>query len=389
MEAYDHGATEDLRLTACASVTRVIACLMLAGCATGCVAAFDPTPAREPSSMSGPASSFQDQSTRKPASTNLAVADTEETGGETRETAALDSESKYEPLIEPTSLAMGSHGDTASCGTSFLSASHSSGTRPCEASGITLPIERPLMHDVPLRPPLRQTWFHHARLVPLGDLGQLELPDGSVLAHRERVSSRPLRNAYGGFRDQPLLHRDSSRDPFTDSTLPEIGPPPPHHAAKTVAGLLGGVFLGFAAYAFLPSSFTGTTKEGAYEEAWEHFEDAWTKPPVFDKDRAIVNYVGHPYFGMSFYLTQRNVGESPLRSFLFSVAMSTAFEYLVESWAERPSIQDLIVTPIVGSIFGELVFRATLAMRKNGFTTAEKIAVTVLNPLYVLQNGYR
>jgi hypothetical protein len=249
--------------------------------------------------------------------------------------------------------------------------------------------DRALGSDLPLRPPLRQTWFHHPTLVPLGDDTEFGLPDGALLAHRDRVSSRPLRNAYAGFRDQPLLHRDSSRDPVTDSTLPEIGPPPPHHAAKTVAGLLGGVFLGFAAYAFLPSSFTGATKEGAYQEAWEIFQDAWTKPPVFDKDRAVVNYLGHPYFGMSYYLTQRNVGESPLRSFLFSVAMSTAFEYLVESWAERPSIQDLIVTPIVGSIYGELVFRATQAMRKNGFTTAEKITVTILNPLYVLQNGYR
>ncbi|HSE59291.1 MAG TPA: DUF3943 domain-containing protein [Nitrospiraceae bacterium] len=244
-------------------------------------------------------------------------------------------------------------------------------------------------NDLPLRPPLRQTWFHHPSLVPLGDDIEFGLPDGAVLAHRDRVSSRPFRNAYGGFRDQPLLHRDTSRAPVTDSTLPEIGPPPPHHAAKTVTALIGGVWLGFAAYAFLPSSFTGATKEGAVEEAWEHFKDAWTKPPVIDKDREIVNYAGHPYFGMSFYLSQRNFGESPLRSFLFSTAMSTAFEYFVESWAERPSIQDLIITPIVGSILGELVFRATLAMRKDGFTTAEKIAVTVLNPMYVLQNGYR
>jgi hypothetical protein len=43
----------------------------------------------------------------------------------------------------------------------------------------------------------------------------------------------------------------------------------------------------------------------------------------------------------------------------------------------------------VGSILGELVFQATQAMRKDGFTKAEKIMVTLINPLYVLQNGYR
>ena len=48
--------------------------------------------------------------------------------------------------------------------------------------------------------------------------------------------------------------------------------------------------------------------------------------------------------------------------------MSTGFEYLVESWSERPSIQDLIVTPVVGSILGELIYLATKEMRKDGFT---------------------
>ena len=76
-------------------------------------------------------------------------------------------------------------------------------------------------------------------------------------------------------------------------------------------------------------------------------------------------------------------------SFLFSALSSTCFEYFVESWAERPSVQDLLITPIVGSILGELVFRATQEMRKDGFTKTEKVILTIINPLYVMQNGYR
>ncbi|HEU4501570.1 MAG TPA: DUF3943 domain-containing protein, partial [Nitrospira sp.] len=94
------------------------------------------------------------------------------------------------------------------------------------------------------------------------------------------------------------------------------------------------------------------------------------------------------FFGAQFYLSQRNYGESPLYSFLFSTFTSTCFEYFIESWSERPSITDLIVTPIVGSILGEVVYQATRHMRKDGFTTAEKIIITVINPLYVMQNGY-
>jgi len=92
---------------------------------------------------------------------------------------------------------------------------------------------------------------------------------------------------------------------------------------------------------------------------------------------------------MNFYLSQRNYGESPLYSFLFATLTSTCFEYFIESCSERPSIQDLLITPIVGSILGELVFRASQEMRKDGLTTSEKVILTVINPLYVFQNGYR
>jgi hypothetical protein len=51
-------------------------------------------------------------------------------------------------------------------------------------------------------------------------------------------------------------------------------------------------------------------------------------------------------------------------------------------------LDDLVVTPIVGSILGELM-QVTLAMRKDGFTRTEKIMVAIINPLYVLENGYR
>jgi hypothetical protein len=271
---------------------------------------------------------------------------------------------------------------------------------PCGTEACPDPLRRALVaqqfnrialeHDVPLRPPLRQTWFPHARLVPLGDDLEFNLPHSEILAHRERVSSRPFRNPYAGLRDQAILHRDTSRAPVKESMLPEVGPPPPHHTIKTFATLTGLSLVGIGMYALGPSSFTGTNKdEDEVSEAWDDFKQAWKKPPVFDKDNAAVNYLGHPYFGMQFYLSQRNYGESPLYSFLFSAFTSTCFEYFIESWSERPSIQDLIITPIVGSILGELVFRATQEMRKDGLTTGEKVILTVINPMYVMQNGYR
>jgi len=260
-----------------------------------------------------------------------------------------------------------------------------------EIGSLRPPVVRALGDDLaPIRPPLRQSWAYHRTVRPAGYEMELRLPHSMFLALGEAVSSGPFRNTYAGFRDQPLLHPEPASLPAEKSNLPEIGPPPPHHAAKTVVGFLTASLVGGIVYAFAPNSFVGgQTHEGQYTRSWNKFVEAWTSPPVIDKDPATVNYLGHPYFGSLFYLTQRNYDESPLRSFLYSVMMSTGFEYLVESWSEKPSIQDLIVTPVVGSILGELIYLATKEMKKNGFTTAEKIIVTVINPMYVFQNGYR
>jgi len=255
--------------------------------------------------------------------------------------------------------------------------------------GIQEPLVTLLGYDLaPPRLPLRQSWSHHPAMTLLGDDLELRLPDSYILAHRDRVSSRPFRSYRAGFHDQPLLHLDTSGDTIEESELPEISPPA-HHSAKTAAVLVAGSIVGLAWYRFGPESLTGVDQSKATKDAGNNYRDGFTKPPVIDKDDDVINYLAHPLFGMQFYLSQRNYNESPLYSFLFATGTSIVFEYLVEVVGERPSIQDLIVTPIVGSLLGELSYQLTQKMRKDGFTTFEKIVVTIVNPLYVLQNGYR
>jgi len=90
----------------------------------------------------------------------------------------------------------------------------------------------------------------------------------------------------------------------------------------------------------------------------KHFADAWTRPPVWDTDGAIANYLLHPIMGAEAYLTVRNRDYGPIPSFLFATGVSVAWEYLFEAWVERPSGQDLLVTSPIGSVFGELRFQA-------------------------------
>jgi hypothetical protein len=119
------------------------------------------------------------------------------------------------------------------------------------------------------------------------------------------------------------------------------------------------------------------------------FRQAYTKPPVWDRDGWVVNYVGHPVSGMQTYLLERNHGSSRTRSFVFSTAASVGWEYGIEAWAEQPSIQDLLVTSTVGSVLGELSYRATHSMLRDGLSGREKVVLTIINPIHVLQHGYR
>jgi hypothetical protein len=89
----------------------------------------------------------------------------------------------------------------------------------------------------------------------------------------------------------------------------------------------------------------------------QNFADAWSKPPVWDTDGVIANYVLHPIMGAEAYLTVRNRGYGPVASFLFSTGVSVAWEYLFEAWVERPSGQDLLVTSPIGSLQGEIRFQ--------------------------------
>jgi len=87
--------------------------------------------------------------------------------------------------------------------------------------------------------------------------------------------------------------------------------------------------------------------------------------PVMDKDNFFLNYIAHPYAGSIYYLTARNSNFSIFESFLTAVTMSTFWEYGPEGLMEYVSIQDLIITPVLGSAFGELFYQVNTRIIKN------------------------
>ena len=152
--------------------------------------------------------------------------------------------------------------------------------------------------------------------------------------------------------------------------------------------LIGGAeLIGIAALIALPKDVTKWSNDWA-QDAWHNVKRSLSKAPVWDDDDWQLNYIGHPVAGSFYYNSLRSQNASIFHSFLFATAQSFIWEYIIEATAEKPSTQDLIVTPIVGSILGESTHQLTMIMRRNGFNFFEKICVIILNPMFVLNNGF-
>lgn len=101
----------------------------------------------------------------------------------------------------------------------------------------------------------------------------------------------------------------------------------------------------------LPESVTSWSEE---QKTRDHF-GAWREniqEIAWDTDDDAVNYIGHPYFGSTYYTRARERGYGRSGAFWYAAGLSAAFEFGAEAFFEPPSIQDLITTPVLGGLLG-------------------------------------
>ena len=149
----------------------------------------------------------------------------------------------------------------------------------------------------------------------------------------------------------------------------------------------GAELLGITALILSPKEVTGWSPDWT-QDAWRNMKRSLSTLPVWDDDDWQLNYIGHPIAGSFYYNSLRSQNASIFHSFLFATAQSFIWEYFIEATAEKPSTQDLIITPIAGSILGESTHLLTMNMRRNSFNFFEKVFVLIFNPLFVLNNGF-
>ncbi len=132
----------------------------------------------------------------------------------------------------------------------------------------------------------------------------------------------------------------------------------------------------------LPEEVTNWDKEKMKEEGiFYKWEENVKAGPVMDEDDFFLNYVTHPWAGAVYYMTARSSGFKWYDSFAYSFIMSTFFwEYGIEAFAEVPSKQDLIITPVIGSMLGEgcVYIKREIVKRDRRILKSRVLGITTL-----------
>ena len=233
----------------------------------------------------------------------------------------------------------------------------------------------------------------------------------SIAAQEPDTNSSSKDTAISTVSDSTIVNSNQKNAVITDSIatvidstakipLNTIVAYPPANRDWTRLSYTTGMYIGATVIAFgvlwvMPESITNWDKEEIKEKGliWKWKENV-KAGPVWDEDDWVLNWITHPYSGGIYYMTARSSGFTALESFGYSAIMSTFFwEYGVEAFAEVPSIQDLIITPVVGSAVGEGFFypkksilrhdKKVLKSRFLGITT-----LFLMDPFNTILDGF-
>lgn len=125
------------------------------------------------------------------------------------------------------------------------------------------------------------------------------------------------------------------------------------------------------------------------------YENIFVKSPEIDHDNPTFNYILHPYAGAAYFMSARSCGFSFWQSMLYCAAISTVgWEFGIEACMERPSYEDIIITPVAGSALGELFYMTKRHIVSHDYTLwgsrlLGNIVVFIVDPVNEVINLFR
>lgn len=240
----------------------------------------------------------------------------------------------------------------------------------------------------------------------------------SASAPHSRVSVIPdsITPVTGTF-DTEILTKESIRSAVGDSlttTFAPINPSrhsiyldpyslkgtahPNWHRMWTNTAVLTGAFVtSLFVLECLPEDATAWNREAIQSKPFykRWYENIFVKSPEIDHDKPMFNYILHPYAGAAYFMSARSCGFSFWQSMIYSACISTiGWEFGIEACMERPSYQDIIITPVVGSALGELFYMAKRHIVSHDYTLwgsriLGNIVVFIVDPVNEVINLFR
>lgn len=118
--------------------------------------------------------------------------------------------------------------------------------------------------------------------------------------------------------------------------------------------------------------------------SWDNFF-SYMSQPAFDKDSFDYNIVKHALAGQYYYQFYRYRGYSEIDAFAWTFFSSLAFEFAVENYTEKPSLQDIYQTPIFGTLLGMGFERLSSNLRSSDSWSVRALGY-VFNPFAILMD---
>ncbi|MCU7915355.1 MAG: DUF3943 domain-containing protein [Candidatus Thiodiazotropha sp. (ex Gloverina cf. vestifex)] len=153
---------------------------------------------------------------------------------------------------------------------------------------------------------------------------------------------------------------------------------------RDTAYFFGYQFFIVGALYVLPESVSAWTEEQKEEYTFEKWKDNVTHPR-WDPDEWYINYILHPYWGMTYYTRGRERGLTETGAFWYSFTLSSIYEFGLEALFEPVSIQDVIFTPVLGSALGWYLEDVRREIKsQNAFSGWDKTILIATDPLGTL-----